>query len=111
MVIKDINAFVSLLSWYCMVLLIVQGEMRAQITEIDQPETLQTQTQITDNLCVSISRQNVSVLKESLPTDLVNFKVSFPITSFWDGPVLTLQELYNRVNKINKLPQGILYHN
>ena len=49
------------------------------------------------SLRVSISRQHVSVLKVSLPIELVNFRVSVPITSFLSAPALTVHDLYRRL--------------
>jgi len=57
-------------------------------------------------LHVSIARQHVSVLKESLPLNLVNLKVSVPLSSFLDGPVPTLSKLYSRLQAANRIPQG-----
>ena len=65
---------------------------------------------IPKSLCVSISRQHVSVLKVSLPIELVNFCVSLPITSLLNAPALTVHDLYRRLQSLNNIPQGKWYY-
>ena len=58
------------------------------------------------SLKISISMQHVSVLKVSLPIDLVNFHVSIPLSMFLDSPVPTVCVLHRRLQSLGKIPQG-----
>ena len=58
------------------------------------------------SLRVSISRQHVSVLKVSLPVELLNFHVSVPVISFLNAPVSSVLNLQQRLQLLDKLPQG-----
>ena len=59
------------------------------------------------SLKISISMQHVSVLKVSVPIDLVNFHVSIPLSMFLDSPVPTVCVLHRRLQSLGKIPQGI----
>ena len=47
------------------------------------------------------------MLKVSLPIELVNFRVSVPLTSFLNAPVPTIIGLNKRLQSFNKIPQGM----
>ena len=58
-------------------------------------------------LRVSISKQCVSVLKVSLPIELVNFCVSVPsLSCFLNTSASTVHDLYRRLQSLNKIPPG-----
>ena len=61
------------------------------------------------NLHVSDSLQHVSVLKLSLPIELVNFQVSIPLTSFLDASAPTVTVLHTRLQSLKKIPEGITF--
>ena len=60
------------------------------------------------SLRLSVSKQHVSVLNASLPDDLFNFHVSIPVTSYFNAPVLSVLSLQQRLQSLNKIPQGNL---
>jgi len=51
----------------------------------------------------------MSVLKVSLPIELVNFRVSIPVKSFLNAPALTVYDLHRRLQSLDEIPQGKLY--
>ena len=66
----------------------------------------QPKQKLPKSLRISISMQHVSVLKVSLPIELVNFRVSIPLKSFLDVPLPSVCVLQRRFQSLEKIPQG-----
>ena len=60
------------------------------------------------SLLVSIPRNNVSILPVKVPTGLVNFTVSLPLSLYTESPVPSLAILNDRVQRVKAMCQGKL---
>ena len=60
------------------------------------------------SLLVSIPRNNVSILPVKVPTGLVNFTVSLPLSLYTESPVPSLAILNDRVQLLKAMCQGKL---
>lgn len=56
--------------------------------------------------CVRIPLESVSVLKVTVPLELLSLKVSLPLPAFYESPASSLSLLHNRINVAGILPQG-----
>lgn len=59
-------------------------------------------------LLVSIPKRTVNILKVSLPINLVNFRLSLPLSVYTDLPVTSLDILHRRLKQSGVIPQGTL---
>ena len=57
-------------------------------------------------LVVSIPRRTISVLRVSIPVDLLPFRVSLPLSTFTESSVPSLEILHERVQRLGTLSKG-----
>ena len=71
-----------------------------------QPRPRKKQHLLT-SLTLSIPLKNVAVFKISFPLNLVSFKVSLPISTYTDVPLVSMGILHERLKHSQALPSGI----
>ena len=62
-------------------------------------------------LIVSIPKRTVTILKVSLPVDLVSFRLSLPLSAYTNAPVSSLDILHHRLKQSGLIPQGVYLRN
>ena len=58
------------------------------------------------SLPLSIPLRNITVLKVSIPLNILSFKVSYPRAAYTDGSLETVDNLYHRIQCSRELPSG-----
>ena len=58
-------------------------------------------------LLVSIPKRTVTILRVSLPIDLVRFHVSLPLSAYTNVPVASLDILHHRLKQSGLISQGV----
>lgn len=81
-----------------------RGHRRLRMTSKKHYET---KKYFPKQLLVCIPRREVSILKMSLPLNLLRFHMSLPLTHYTDSALASIDILYNRLKKLEMIPSGI----
>jgi len=99
-----ILCILSVLRYACGLLLVQmndrKGHRRLRLTS---RKHFKPKPKLPKSLWVSISKKHVSVLKVSLPVELLNFHVSVPVTSFLNAPVSSVSNFQQRLQFLDKV--------
>ena len=61
-------------------------------------------------LLVSIPKDVISVLRVSIPINLLSFRVLLPLSAYTVLPALTLEVLHNRMHQLNTMSEGNVHN-
>ena len=59
------------------------------------------------NLIISIPRETVSILRISIPLNVLSLNVSLPISAYTGCPISSLEVLYHRLKSLGTILNGI----